>query len=96
MKKTISLLLLSLILLSCKSNNYTNIEITREHRNYRTLIYKSEDSTEIIIPFVFKILNNSSKELELNPIKPKRKVAFLTEQHFINKKNELESFLFKK
>lgn len=95
MKKSISFFLLIISAISCKSDKYTNVEIKREYKNYRTLIYKFEDSTEVIIPFVFKIINNSNKELELNPIKPKRQVTFLTEQHTINKNNELKSFFFK-
>lgn len=96
MKKYIFPLFFVVILLGCKSNNYDNIGIYRDPKKLNLLIYKDEDSTEIIIPFAFKILNNSNIELELNPVKPKRKVTFLTEQHYINENNELQIFLFKK
>ena len=96
MKKYIFALFFVVILLGCKSNKYDNIGIYRDPKKLNLLIYKDEDSTEIIIPFAFKIFNNSNIELELNPVKPKRKVTFLTEQHYINENNELQIFLFKK
>lgn len=96
MKKYIFALFFIVILLGCKSNKYDNIGIYRDPKKLNLLIYKDEDSTEIIIPFAFKIFNNSNIELELNPVKPKRKVTFLTEQHYINENNELQIFLFKK
>lgn len=96
MKKYIFPLFFVVILLGCKSNKYYNIGIYRDPKKLNLLIYKDEDSTEIIIPFAFKIFNNSNIELELNPVKPKRKVTFLTEQHYINENNELQIFLFKK
>jgi hypothetical protein len=96
MEKNIIFLFIVIFLLSCKSNNYKNIEIYRDNRKLNLLIYKDEDSSEIIIPFAYKITNNSNKILNLNPIKPKRKVTFLTEQHFINENNELQTFFLKK
>lgn len=96
MKKTISFILTIIFLISCKSNKYIDVEIKRDYKNFNLLIYKFEDSTEVIIPFAFKIVNNGNKELELNPIKPKRKVTFLSEQHTLNKNNELETFFFER
>lgn len=94
MKKNI--LLFFLFLISCSSNNLSNIKVYRNNIKLNLLIDKYEDSTEVIIPFAFKIFNNTNMELDLNPIMPKRKVTFLTEQHFINKKNELQTFFSKK
>ena len=94
MKRIIIFILPIIFLTSCKPNQYTNVEIKRDNKSFNLLIYKNEDSTEVIIPFSFILVNNSNEVLELNPIKPKRKVTFLTEQHTINKMNELESFFF--
>jgi len=96
MKKYSTFFLQIILLISCKSNSYTNIEVNKENKNYRVFFVNQKDSTEIIIPFIFKIRNNTNNELELNPIKPKRKVTFFSEQHIINSANERKGFLFKK